>query len=195
MDNFYVYEHWRLDRDECFYVGKGAGRRAYMMNGRNRHHSAIQAKVSREGFGIEVKMVATGLSENEAFTIERERIQFWRNVGADLANMTDGGEGASGCKKSDRARLLQSKRMSGVPKTPEHRAKISEAHKGKPKKKCANRKPRTKEFYEKLSKSLKGRKCWNKGLKGAISEETRQKMSVSAKARCERKRLEKDEAK
>lgn len=22
-NNFYVYEHWRLDKDECFYVGKG----------------------------------------------------------------------------------------------------------------------------------------------------------------------------
>lgn len=27
-NNFYVYEHWRLDRDECFYVGKGTGKRA-----------------------------------------------------------------------------------------------------------------------------------------------------------------------
>ena len=29
---FYVYKHWRLDRDECFYVGKESGCRAYDMS-------------------------------------------------------------------------------------------------------------------------------------------------------------------
>ena len=28
MNIFYVYEHWRPDHDECFYVGKGKGGRA-----------------------------------------------------------------------------------------------------------------------------------------------------------------------
>ena len=42
MGRFYVYEHWRPDRDECFYVGKGKGGRANVMYGRNRHHEAVQ---------------------------------------------------------------------------------------------------------------------------------------------------------
>jgi hypothetical protein len=31
---FYVYEHWRPDKDVCFYVGKGHGRRAYKTAGK-----------------------------------------------------------------------------------------------------------------------------------------------------------------
>ena len=96
MKKFYVYEHWRTDRDECFYVGKGRGSRAYKMNCRNRHHKAIQAKVIREGCAIEVRIVSSGLTENEAFSLEIERIAFWRSKNIDLANLTNGGEGPSG---------------------------------------------------------------------------------------------------
>ena len=104
-DTFYVYEHWRLDRDECFYVGKGKGGRAYKMRDRNKFHSAIVQKVQREGFGIEVKIVASSLTEVEAFALEKERISFWRLSGADLANSTNGGDGVSGLKMSEEARL------------------------------------------------------------------------------------------
>jgi len=92
---FYVYEHWRTDRDECFYVGKGKGKRAYNMLKRNPHHKAIQNKVIREGFAIEVRIVSSGLTEDEAFQLEIERIAFWRNHNIDLTNMTMGGDGVS----------------------------------------------------------------------------------------------------
>jgi len=39
------------------------------------------------------------------------------------------------------------------------------------------------ETKQKLSKSLKGKSAWNKGLKDVISAETKQKMSISAKER------------
>lgn len=157
MGIFYVYEHWRLDRDECFYVGKGKGKRAYMMRDRNAHHKAIMGKLSREGSGMEVRMVATGLTEDEAFSLEVERIAFWRSAGADLANKTNGGDGVSGLKMSDEARAKMSaskkgkpgkvtmlgrkhseetkKKMSaassGIKKSPEHAAKVGLRHKGK----------------------------------------------------------------
>ena len=108
---FYVYEHWRLDRDECFYVGKGHGGRAYKRSGRNSHWTNIVAKLERIGSGYEIRLVATNLSEEEAFAIERERIAFWRDI-VDLANMSDGGEGLAN-------------------PTEEIRIKISAAHKGK----------------------------------------------------------------
>lgn len=139
MSNFYVYEHWRLDRDECFYVGKGKGRRAYMMRDRNSHHRAIMGKLSREGSGMEVRMVATGLTEDEAFALEVERIAFWRKSGADLANHTNGGDGVSGLKMSDEAKSKMSAAKKGLPgratmlgkkHSDETKAKMSEAHKG-----------------------------------------------------------------
>lgn len=106
--NFYVYEHWRLDRNECFYVGKGSGKRAYDMSCRNKHHQAIRAKMNRIGSAIEVRIVASGLCEKGAFDLEIERIKYWSDAGADLANRTYGGEGVR------------------YPKSAEHKAKLSE---------------------------------------------------------------------
>jgi hypothetical protein len=88
MTNYYVYEHWRLDRDECFYVGMGHGLRAFVMKKRGNMHRAIQQKLSREGSGMEVRMVKTGLTEEEAILLEQERIAFWKDKGIDLANIT-----------------------------------------------------------------------------------------------------------
>ena len=50
---FYVYEHWRPDRDEPFYVGKGRGGRANMMARRNKYHKAIQGKLHKNGYAVE----------------------------------------------------------------------------------------------------------------------------------------------
>lgn len=134
--NFYVYEHWRLDRDECFYVGKGRGRRAYGMVQRNSHHRAIQAKLSRIGSSMEVRIVADGLTERQAFDLEVERIAFWKNAGADLTNMTDGGEGATGHITTEETRI-----------------KIGAAAKGN---RHAAGKKLSAESRKKLSKSLTG---------------------------------------
>ena len=124
--NFYVYEHWRLDRDECFYVGKGKGNRAYdMRRGRNKHHQAIVAKMHRIGSSVEIRIVADGLAENDAFKIEKERIKLWRDIGVDLTNLTDGGEGTSGFKVSFETRAKLSEISKNMPQ--EQRDKISAA--------------------------------------------------------------------
>lgn len=191
-NRYYVYEHVRPDRGEVFYVGKGFGRRANQMKQRNRYHLFIQEKMVRLGTCVEVRIVADRLTEAEAFQLERERIAIWRADGVDLVNMTDGGEGASGCIKPESARRKQSLLMKGVPKTPEQRAKMSATHMGKPKKRGAKHPPRTDEHRANLSKALQGRKSWNKGCTGLVSEETRSKMSASAKARKVREKAERD---
>lgn len=158
-NNFYVYEHWRLDRDECFYVGKGKGRRAYSMGWRNPHHKAIQAKVVREGFAIEVRMVATGMAEDDAFALERERILFWREAGVDLSNITDGGGGIF--NPSDIARKSISDANKNRVWSLLSRQKISIASRGK---------KRSPETIEKVAASLRGKKH---------SIERREKNSIS----------------
>ena len=128
---FYVYEHWRPDKDECFYVGKGHGRRANDMrerDGRNQHHLNIQAKLARLGMCVEVRMVRDDLAEPEAFVLERERISFWRSAGVSLTNQTDGGEGSSGwiATAETRAKMSASKKGRPGPKhSPETKAKMS----------------------------------------------------------------------
>lgn len=156
---FYVYEHWRLDRDECFYVGKGHGNRAYKLAGRNLHHRGIVAKLRRIGSAVEIKIVAAGLSEEEAFNLEKTRIQFWRDI-VDLVNITDGGEGVSGPKISASRK--------GKKHSLESIAKMSAAKKGK---------ARDQKTKEKLSIALKGNK---NALGTEPSQETRTKLAIAA---------------
>lgn len=128
---FYVYEHWRTDRQECFYVGKGHGRRAYdMRRGRNRWHQFLQAKLSALGTAIEIKIIANGLTEEEAFTKEVERIAFWKSDGADLCNLTLGGDGPSGYKFSEERKRAVAEKSLGRKHTAESRAKMSLAAMG-----------------------------------------------------------------
>ena len=210
---FYVYEHWRLDRDECFYVGKGRGGRAYSMKNRNRHHQAIVAKLGRIGSAFEVRMVSTGLSEHDAFELEKDRIAFWRSAGSDLTNLTNGGEGISGFCHSDETRKKLSEMNKGMPAafkgrkhsdetkrvlseiakkrggpklTKEQQEKAAEWHRGR---------KRSAETCAKISAKAKGRKSPNKGkpspLKGVKhSAEVCAKKSEAAKLRWQKRRME-----
>lgn len=178
-NNFYVYEHWRLDRDECFYVGKGNGNRAYAKNNRNVHWHNIVSKLERIGSGYEIRLVATGLSEKEAFALEKERILFWRNI-VDLTNKTDGGEGVSGLEFTETHRKNLSIANSGKTLPEEQKKKISQALKGR-------KKPEG--FAEKLSQKKKGIKpseqarlkmsLSHKGKRRPLSDETKKKISLA----------------
>ena len=167
MSKFYVYEHWRPDRDEPFYVGKGSGRRAYHMSGRNSHHKAIQAKLSRLGMCVEVRLVASGLTEDEAFCMEIERIASLQSSGADLANMTIGGEGPSGAKRPPMPLVTReklSKAHKGKKLSSAHVQKMAAAHRG------MKRPPFSDEHKKKLSEGRRGMK---------FSEEHKRNMSLS----------------
>lgn len=150
---FYIYEHWRPDRDEPFYVGKGKGGRANLMSRRNRHHKAIQLKLHRLGMAVEVRIVFTSLAEEEAFILERDRIKMWAVRGIDLANMTIGGEGPAGRRLTD-----------------DHKRKISETSKGR------KNPPISEETRRKMSEAKKGKKL---RLGAKLSDETKKKISLS----------------
>jgi hypothetical protein len=128
---FYVYEHWRPDLDVCFYVGKGCGPRAYRLQ-RNRIYDAVVEDLKSAGMCVEVRMVASGLSEAAAFKIEVERIAFWRGVGIELSNRTDGGEGWSGfvrplgIRLSEQAKRKVSEARKGMKFSDEHREKLAQ---------------------------------------------------------------------
>lgn len=90
---FYVYTHSRSSNGSVFYVGKGKGRRAFIRRGRSLHWERVADK-----HGFYATIVADGLTEDEAFKIEREKISQFRAKGCGLVNQTYGGEGVSGHK-------------------------------------------------------------------------------------------------
>jgi hypothetical protein len=101
MSNFYVYEHWRLDLDVCFYVGKGKKGRAYSRSNRNDDWWDVVKELESTGSSYEIRIVVDGITSEEALKIERERILFWRSVGDYLTNKRrSGNKGATGIKRS-----------------------------------------------------------------------------------------------
>jgi len=167
--NFYVYEHWRLDKDECFYVGKGRGSRAYGRTSRNIHWKNIVAKLERTGFAYEVRIVASNLSEEDAFNLEAERIVFWKDI-VDLANLTDGGEGFSGGRHTEESKKkisVSSKKTAAANKDKMRARMIGELN-------HFFGKTHTKETIDIIKVKLTGRKIKNKApvtskTKAAIS--------------------------
>jgi hypothetical protein len=122
---FYVYEHWRPDKNVCFYVGMGCGRRAQQLydTGRNRHHIRIRNKLERLGMRIDIRIINSGLTRQEAFTREIERIAYWKAIGIKLCNLNAGGEGSHDISMETRELMRQ--RKLGKKASEETKAKMS----------------------------------------------------------------------
>lgn len=174
MTKFYVYEHWRPDLDLPFYVGKGSAARFDPNRTRNKHHSNIKNKLKKLGMCVEVRMVLSGLFEDEALRLEIERIAFWRERGIELSNKTAGGDGLKSPSEDvlEKMRIASKKRWSLLSEREkasaatklvmtdlEVRSKLSKAQSGK---KASD------ETCAKISKSLIGH---------PVSQEAREKIS------------------
>ena len=102
---FYVYAYIR-DDGTPYYTGKGKNRRCYALHG----------SISRPSSKKRIIILESNLSEIGAFALERRMILWYgrKDIGTGiLRNRTDGGDGASGAKR-----------------TAEHKKIISETHKG-----------------------------------------------------------------
>ena len=132
-NKFYVYEHWRSDKDLPFYVGKGHGPRAAdMLNGRNDGHKVVQQELASISAQIKIKMVAELVDEKSAFLLERQRISFWREMGVPLVNLTIGGEGCSGYKHTPEEIAKCVAFHTGRKRSPETRERIAAKARGRP---------------------------------------------------------------
>lgn len=87
--NHYTYLHTRNDTGAVFYIGKGSGSRAHA-EGRNEHWNRVVAK-----YGYTVHILAKWETEKEAFEHEKFLILCFKDLGAPLTNMTDGGDGGN----------------------------------------------------------------------------------------------------
>ena len=104
---------------------------------------------------------------------DRERfwIQYFKNKGNRLTNLTNGGDGIDGYTPSEETKRKTSNTMKKYKKTKEHIEKIRLSNKGQ---------KRSKEFCQKISKIKKEQKIW---LGRKHSEESKKKMSIAATGR------------
>lgn len=143
----YVYILFR-ETGIPFYVGMGKGRRwldherpASLAKGKT-YKDAVCKKVLARRAEIPKVKVAEGLSEKDAFEIEKQFIAaIGRHPVGPLSNMTDGGDGGRmipevcariaaslrGRKPSDAARARMSAAKKGKKFTDDHRANMAEA--------------------------------------------------------------------
>jgi hypothetical protein len=91
---FYTYAHYKKDNNSLFYIGKGSGNR-YLSKNRGQHWHNVVAK-----HGLDTQILAHWNKVEEAFEHEKLLISCFRELGHNLINQTDGGNGISGNKRS-----------------------------------------------------------------------------------------------
>lgn len=123
---FYVYVLARPDGSP-FYVGKGSRRRwREHENEASRGHKcpkcSVIRKIWKSGGQVQCYVVLETDDEAEAFQHERDLIALYGR--AKLTNLTDGGEGHSGCEKPVGARIRQLAAMKVLYADPAQRERI-----------------------------------------------------------------------
>jgi hypothetical protein len=68
-EDFYVYEWFIKETEEIFYVGKGRGNRFIEL-----HQRAYEAEKIRKKFETDSRIIASGLTEEEAIELESKEI-------------------------------------------------------------------------------------------------------------------------
>lgn len=137
--DYYVYEWFIINTLEVFYVGKGRGMRRFSMASRNKLFMNIINK-----YNCAVRLYKTGLTEREAFEIEKDRIAELKLIGQARANFHIGGCGGDtgyrpigeknpfyGRKHKQQTIEKIRQKQTGKKLGPLTRKKMSIAHKGK----------------------------------------------------------------
>lgn len=126
MDH-YTYIHRKADDGKVFYVGKGT--RPDRMKLRSGRSVRWTRTVAKHGFIPE--LVAKWPTAEDAFTHERFLIACFRDMGEDLVNHTDGGEGAPGYLQSDATKQKRNDKLRGMKRQAETIDRMRVAQAGK----------------------------------------------------------------
>ena len=192
QNNYYVYEWIRLDTNEPFYVGKGKGNRWKDLDRKYNPYFINIVNKTR----VAVNILHDNLNEEVAYGLEVYYIWLYRDeIGYNLTNINDGGEGNSLCGELNGMYGKSYKEFMSEDAIKEHNRKISEALKGE---NHADVKGENNPMYgknpwdymseetkertrEKLRKSSSGK---NNGMYGKThNEESRRKMSENKKGK------------
>lgn len=191
---FYVYVHKRPTDGTIFYVGKGCGNRLTSTKSRSKYW---RNTVSKHG-GFIPEKIYTGLTEDEAFSLEIATIA---EIGIEnLCNLSTGGDGPAGCKRSEETKRVLSERAKQQFSDPE----FLEAHSAREKEKWKSEDMRKKqsaavaaamsssEVREKISEGVK--RAWlNKDYRNSIhlwrEDECKKKIASENMSKGQRKRF------
>lgn len=108
MNNYYTYAYLREDGTP-YYIGKGKGNRKSVLHKGRKNKITIHVPTEDK-----IIILKENLTEEQAFKHEKYMIFVFgrKDIGTGiLRNMSDGGEGASGHKKSIKWKKQQSARM------------------------------------------------------------------------------------
>jgi hypothetical protein len=123
-----VYEHWRPDTNECFYVGASRDAedtRPYEYGTHNDDYDAVVAELTEVGAAPFTKIIWDGLPRDCTFTYEKMRISYQRAVlGDKLTNRAHGGEGFN-IDWTNEMRLSQALKQKEVWTNPEYSTNLS----------------------------------------------------------------------
>jgi hypothetical protein len=104
--SFYVYAYLRIDGTP-YYIGKGSSRRS---------HKKSKKEIRKPKNNKHILIIEKHLSEVGAFALERRLIRWYgrKDLGTGiLRNLTDGGEGNSGTKRTEVHKKIISDFMKG----------------------------------------------------------------------------------
>jgi hypothetical protein len=128
---FYTYAHTRNDTNKIFYIGKGKNKQAWRKQDRNQYWQRIVKK-----YGHTIEILANWDTEQQAFDHEILLISCFKDMGYELVNLTDGGEGMSNPSVETRIKLSKARMGSknpffGKTHSDEVKAKMSKDRLGK----------------------------------------------------------------
>jgi hypothetical protein len=124
--NSIVYAHLK-PTGEVFYVGKSSTKTQRHLDFKPKRHSTLYNRTVEKYGTPTVQILASGLTEQEAFNFEKLVIKKLREQGVVLANLTDGGEGLCNPSTETRAKL----RVVANSRGESYFTKMSKIHKGK----------------------------------------------------------------
>lgn len=128
---FCTYAHY-TPQGRLFYIGKGSEARAHSKAGRNDYWKKVVVKYGNP----DVQILANWDTEEAAFSHEILLISCFKDLGHQLCNLSNGGEGPSGLKHSEEFKQRISalhkgnKWRLGLPTSARQKAIASKTHKG-----------------------------------------------------------------
>jgi hypothetical protein len=86
--HYYVYEWFRPDTGDCFYAGKGSGKRAWSYQSRNYITRLVIIELAEKKLKPTVRIYRVDLTNREALKLEKERMAYWAGRFIKLTNST-----------------------------------------------------------------------------------------------------------